>query len=264
MNLSSLLQFSLRDITLTIQNYRNVYPFIQKHQLWKGLFDYGWVSKFLAVIGLLAGLKFISIFHHWIQDETTSFFSVSSVFNLVGDTLSEGYELFVMGGFKYVILILLEIVIFHFARKTLQALTGKEQEANLQAFIEAQVRMLKVVIFCFAAELAVSILLKIGFSIFSIKWLLPVALLLVQCFFLGFAIIDNYNEIYKMTIKQSFNYTQQYMGVALAIGVVVYVLMLLPLVGTVLAPLLGAVVATMTMHQLEQKDQSMDEIFLEA
>ena len=263
MNLSSLLQLSVRDITLTIKNYRNVYPFIQKYQLWKGLFDYGWVSKFLAIVGLIAGLKFMSIFHHWVKDESTSFFSMSSFFNLVGDTFNEGYNLFVVGGFKYVILILLEIVIFHFSRKTLQALTGKDQEANLKAFIEAQVRMIKVVVFCFAMELVVSIFVKIGFSFLSIKWLLPVALLMVQCFFLGFAIIDNYNEIYKMTIKQSFKFTQQYIGVALAIGVVVYVLMLLPLVGTVLAPLLGAVVATMTMHQLEGKDQSMDEIFLE-
>jgi len=256
----SLLKFALRDITLTIRNYRNVYPFIQKHQLWKGLFDYGWVSKFLAIIGLIAGLKFVSIFHHWVRAETTSFFSISSVFTLVGDTFSEGYDLFVIGGFKYVILILLEIVIFHFARKTLQALTGEEQDANLKTFLEAQVRMFKVVIFCFAAELAVSICMKIGFSILSIKWLLPIILLMVQCFFLGFAIIDNYNEIYKMTIKQSFKFTQQYLGVALAIGVVVYVLMLLPLVGTVLAPLLGAVVATITMHQLEGKDQSMEEL----
>ena len=92
--------------------------------------------------------------------------------------------------------------------------------------------------------------------------MLPVALLIVQCFFLGFAIIDNYNEIYKMTIKQSFKFTQQYIGVALAVGVVVYMLMLLPLVGTVLAPLLGAVVSTMTMYQLEKKDQTMKEVFL--
>ena len=95
--------FSIQDLTLTIQNYRKVYPFIQKHQLWKGLFDYGWVSKFLAVVGLIVGLKFVSIFQNWIQTEATSFFSIFSVFNLVGDTLSEGYDLFVLGGFKYVI-----------------------------------------------------------------------------------------------------------------------------------------------------------------
>ena len=262
MNFSNL-QFDVKDIVLTFKNYRNVYPFIQKHQLWKGVLDYGWVSKFLSVVGLIAGLKFFSVFQNWAQAESTNFFSISSVFSLVGDTFSEGYDLFVMGGFKYVILILLEIVIFHFARKTLQALTGEEMEADLKAFITAQVRMIKVVAFCFAMELVTSILVKTGFSILGVKWLTPFVLIIVQCFFLGFAIIDNYNEIYKMTITQSFKYTQQYTGVALAIGVVVYVLMLLPLVGTVLAPLLGAVVATITMHQLEGEDQTMDEIFAE-
>ena len=43
-------------------------------------------------------------------------------------------------------------------------------------------------------------------------------------------------------------------------GIVVYVLMLLPLVGTVLAPLLGAVVATITMHELEQNDKMMHDL----
>ena len=262
MDLFSLLQFGKRDIMLTFKNYRNVYPFIQKNQLWNGLFDYGWVSKFLAIVGLIAGLKFFNIFQNWIREESTSFFSVSSVFTLVGDTFSEGYDLFVMGGFKYVILILLEIVIFHFARKTLQVLTGEEMEATLQAFIDAQVRMFKVVIFCYVMEMVFSIMLGTALSIIGIEIIKPIVLIVIQCFFLGFAIIDNYNEIFKMTIKQSFKYTQQYIGVALAIGLVVYVLMLLPLVGTVLAPLLGAVVATITMHELEKEDQTMDEIFV--
>ena len=250
-----------RDITLTFQNYRKVYPFIQKNQLWNGLMDYGWVSKFLAIVGLIAGLKFSNIFQNWIQEDRTSIFSVSSVFNLVGETVSEGYDLFVMGGFKYVILILLEIVIFHFARKTLQVLTGEDMDDSLKAFIDAQVRMIQVVFFCYVMEMVSSILVGTGLSILGLKWIKPVLLIIIQCFFLGFAIIDNYNEIYKMTIKQSFKYTQQYIGVALAIGLVVYVLMLLPLVGTVLAPLLGAVVATITMHELEGTDDAMDEIF---
>ena len=37
-----------------------------------------------------------------------------------------------MSGFKYVILILLEIVIFHFARKTLEILNGEKADAALK------------------------------------------------------------------------------------------------------------------------------------
>ena len=57
--------------------------------------------------------------------------------DLIGDTLEEGYDLFKMSGFKYAILILLEVVIFHFARKTLEILTGEKAEANLSSFIKA-------------------------------------------------------------------------------------------------------------------------------
>ena len=80
-------------------------------------------------------------------------------------------------------------------------------------------------------------------------------ILIIQCYFLGFAVIDNYNEIYKLSIKESAKYTRIYAGVALGIGAAVYVLMLLPIIGTIFAPLLGAVAGTMTMYELEQKDQ---------
>jgi hypothetical protein len=39
--------------------------------------------------------------------------------------------------------------------------------------------------------------------------------------------------------------------------------MLLPVLGAFLAPLLAAVTATITMHELDKKDDSLDEVFVE-
>ena len=71
-------------------------------------------------------------------------------------------------------------------------------------------------------------------------------------------VVDNYNEIYGMKIKQSFKYARQYAGVSFGIGVVIYVLMMIPILGAVLAPLLGAVTATITMHELNKTDRLLD------
>ena len=89
----------------------------------------------------------------------------------------------------------------------------------------------------------------------------PVVVLLIQSFFLGYAIIDNYNEIYHMTMKQSLLYTKQYLGVALTVGIGVYFIMLVPFIGTIAGPILGAVVATIAMHRLTERDQAMDWVF---
>lgn len=262
MDLITSLQFFKRDFILTIKNYREVFPFIKTNQLWKGFLDYSWVTKFLLLVGAVVSLKFAGVFSDFFNQTSEQGISFHSVGNLIGNTIDEGFDLFRMSGFKYAILILMEIVIFHFARKTLEVLTGEKSEANFNSFIQAQIRMIKVVLFAYVLETVSTILVGVGLSIVGLGIIKPVTSFIIQCFFLGFVIIDNYNEIYHMTIKQSFKYTRQYTGVSIGIGIVVYVLMLLPVLGAFLAPLLAAVTATITMHELDKKDDSLDEVFV--
>ena len=263
MDLITSLQFFKRDFIFTIKNYREVLPFIKTNKLWKGFLDYSWVTKFLLLIGALVSLKFTGVFSDFFNQTSQQGISFNTVGNLVGNTIDEGYDLFKMSGFKYAILILLEVVIFHFARKTLEILTGEKAEANLNSFIQAQIRMIKVVLFAYVMEMFSTVLVGAGLSILGIGVIKPVLSFVIQCFFLGFVIIDNYNEIYHMSIKQSFKYTRQYTGVSIGIGIVVYVLMLLPVLGALLAPLLAAVTATITMYELDKKDDSLEEVFVE-
>ena len=263
MDLITSLQFFKRDFIFTIKNYREVIPFIRKNKIWKGFFDYSWVTKFSLLIGILVSLKFTGVFNDFFNQTSEQGMSFNSVGNLVGNTIDEGYDLFKMSGFKYAILILLEVVIFHFARKTLEILNGEKAEANLDSFIQAQVRMFKVVLFAYVMETVAIALVGVGLSILGIGVIKPVLSFVIHCFFLGFVIVDNYNEIYHMSIKQSFKYTRQYTGVSIGIGIVVYALMLLPVLGALLAPLLAAVTATITMYELDKKDNSLEEVFVE-
>ena len=251
-------QHMLRDFILTVKNYRTVFPFIKKNKLWEGMFSYSWAAKFLLLVGILVSIKFSNLFDDWYNQVATQGISFSAVGSLVQNTFSEGYDLFVSSGFKYAILILLEVVIFHFARQTLQVLTGEEAEDSLKAFITAQIRMIKVVAFSYGMEMVLSILAGVFLSLLGLDILKDVIVFGIQCFFLGFVIVDNYNEIYGMKIKQSFKYARQYAGVSFGIGVVVYVLMLIPVLGAALAPLLGAVTATITMHELNKKDRMLE------
>ncbi|MEL6923937.1 MAG: EI24 domain-containing protein [Bacteroidota bacterium] len=250
-------QYFFRDFTTTIQNYRDVLPFIRKHQLWKGLGHYGWAINLMIIVGALLGLKLFDFFSDWYSQLSAEGLSIAAMGSMMSNLASEGYELFVMGGFKYVILIVLEIVIFHFARITHEKLSGEKADASLRSFVHAQVRMIKVTFYCFVMETVFSAIAKGLLGAFDMGFFEYFLILLIQCYFMGFAVIDNYNEIYKLSIKESARYTRIYSGVALGIGFVFYVLMLLPVLGTVLAPLLGAVVATITMYQLEEKDQKI-------
>lgn len=254
----------VRDTTTTISNFKGLQDFIQKNRLWSGILQYSWLSKFLLIIGIVGGLAFIHfVYDYWSHKAEIDTLSLASLGSAMGGFFIEGYDLFVIGGLKYVILILMEVVIFHFARRTLEIKTGKTLDTSLKAFIKAQKRMFQVVIYSFVMETICSIIVGTGLGIIGFSMLKPAFVLMIQGYFLGFAVIDNYNEIYHMKIKQSAQYTMQYGSVAITIGLVVYVIMLVPLIGAVLGPLIGAVVATLTMHELHERDQNMAWVFVE-
>ena len=227
--------------------------FTRKHKLWQGFWRYGWVSKLLILGGLFMGLKFFSIFVEWIEQfrEADSEKMMVVISGMFTDFFNSGYAELFSGGTKYLMLILLEVIIFHMCRRTLEILNGKYEAAlGFNDFIKAQIRMFKVGIYSWILEIVVSALAGIGLGIFSIGFLENGVVFIAQCYFLGWAVVDNYNEQFGLTINESLKYTSQYFGIALAVGAVLYIIMLIPIVGPIAGPIIAAVTATIVMYEL--------------
>ena len=242
----------IADFSFGIRKHREAIEFIKEHKLWEGFWKYGWASRFLMLLGLIVGLKFLSVIFGWwnhaeMSDPLAFTASMGSLFK---DVTMEGYNMFYLGGMKYFILVLMEILIFHFARKTLEITRNTEVDSNFKTFVKAEVRMIKVVILAFILESILTILITMVLSIFDLEYLKFVPVFLVQCYFLGFVVIDNYNEIFGMKIRASEKYTRQYMGLSVALGLVTYLILLIPILGAAIAPLLGGVTATLAMNEL--------------
>lgn len=249
----------------TCRNMPNTIEFAKEHRLWEGLMEYRWLSKLLFIMAIIIGLQlFSSAVDWWGSTIESNQLSISTLGDFAGTLFKGGYDLFVIGGLKYVVLILAEIVIFHFARRTLEIVTGNAVDNSFAAFITAQKRMVYVAVYSFVKESIYTIILGLILGILGLSFAKPASTFFIQCFFLGFAIVDNYNEIFHMTVKQSFEYTKKYAGVALAVGIPVYLIMLIPLIGTIAGPVMGAIVATITMNQLLVKDGAMEWVFEES
>ncbi|GJM34499.1 MAG: hypothetical protein DHS20C18_35000 [Saprospiraceae bacterium] len=237
----------------TILRFPRGVQFIRDHRLWEGFFSYGWLSRIFIVIAVLIGLKFMTIFFSWVGSVSldSPVAVVSNMGVLFKDFAIEGFGFLFAGGMKYVMLVLLEVLVFHFSRRTLAILINKESDTEFDAFLKAQIRMVKIAFRSWILEMIASLLIKIFFSIFGfIDFLEPALILGVQCYYLGFAILDNYFEQFDMSIKESAKYAQNYIGVALALGLVVYVLLLIPVLGTIAAPIIAAVTGSLIMYQL--------------
>ncbi len=239
----------------TMAIYPQTWKFFKQHRLWEGDWDYRWLSRILALIAIVVGFKMLSIFSNWWSHAHFNSLSetVSQMGALVGDVFKNGYGLVYASGLKYVMFMLLYVATAHFSIRTLAILSGREpQIVTFQTALHAQIRAFKVYIRCWILELIISsIMLSIFFGIFkSIAFLETPAVFLVSCYFVGFAVVDGYNELFGLSVKESMQYTRNYIGIALATGLVAQLLMTIPVFGPILMPIVSGIATTIAMYEL--------------
>ena len=236
--------------------------FILRHRLWKGFTDYKLVVITILILGLLSGITFLqSILEWWQGIEITSVGDIGvQAASLFSNVFDSEFNLFNSGAYKYLVLIVMELLIFHTVIKTRAILTGEMEDLTTKLFLTAQIRMIKVSLFTWVAEMVFKIMLTTALSIVGLKFLDGGLSFLIECFFLGFVLVDNYNELNGMDIKPSFKYTMQFMGASTAIGLFMYLLILIPMLGPILGTLFGAVAATIIMHELGKRAPYVQEV----
>ena len=241
----------ISDFKLGLISQRRAFDFIKENRLWIGFWNYGWAARFLLFSGAIVGFKFWSVLMNWWQaaEMSNPLKATASLFSLVKNVSTEGYEMFYLGGAKYLILILMEILIFHFARKTLEILRGEAIDASFKTFVQAEIRMIKVVIRSYIFEMILTFLITLALKMFGLSSIKFIPIFLVQFYFLVFFLIDNYNEILGMIIKEGEVYARRFIGLALVIGAGTYLLLTIPLVGALIAPLIAGVAATLAMYE---------------
>jgi hypothetical protein len=148
---------------------------IRGRRLWEGIDRYGWVLRVLVVAAIIMGFYFLSEVWSWLRTLLNAHSlgeAISSMGIVASSVAREGYASFSSGLMKYIVLLLSEVIIFHFMQRSLEETQGKPIRTDFQTFLEAQIRMLKVVIRTWILELFVTIIISIGFGIFGfLEWL---------------------------------------------------------------------------------------------
>jgi len=230
-----------------INAMRDTIPFIQQHELWKGMRDHKFVAGILAIISLLFSVfvlgDIVSVFGDVIKGDVVQS-GLSSNMGEVSDAVKkEGKDAFFSGGTRYLLIILLEVVIFHFAVKTLSILTQEKRSPVFKDFLNAEFRMISVMFRNFLKGLVIHFFIYIAFSIFGIKDLTSVVMFFVYAYFIGFAFFDNYNEQFGKTIRESQGIIKQHRWASTTLGITVSGLIFVPFIGPVIAPILASIAA---------------------
>ncbi len=226
------------------------YEFIKEHRLWEGFFKNRWITVLTIFVSILFSIIICS-----------RLLDTSYISDLLGEEgatvqrsglgllLMEGDKIFFSGGIKYLLLIVLEVLMFHVAVRTLSILRNQEITLDAKDFLRAEIRMVKVMIRSFILGLIPLIIFKIIFSILGISNLTNIPMFFVYSYYLGFAFFDNYNEQFGLTIKESAELTKENMGAAIMLGIAAHVILILPIIGAIIMPIFCAVAATLYAHK---------------
>lgn len=223
---------------------------MRNHRLWEGLREYGWVARGLVAIGIMLALYMISEAMDWFSSHAEAPITAMMIGgdSLLFKWIEEAYESISGGVLNWVVLVLLEVVIYHFMRRTLQILLKRNMENahTFKPFLTAQIRMIQV---SFYAVIVQGILLNV-FEAFNDGWLYWCFSMFVQATLLGFVIADNYNEQFELSITQSRrNLYRGYIGICFGLGLPLLLMMKVPIFGTVLGPLVTSVTAAIVLRE---------------
>ncbi len=251
---------SLRPVTeyveqflYTMQAFPRAWRFLRENRLWEGLLRYGWVSKMLVFLAFVLSLRFYGVFMDWWRSlqqkpDTNIAFGIA---DLTSHLWKDGFGFLFTGGMKYVLLFLFTVVIYHISNRAVDVLSGQVSHVSFNDFLHSQKRALKLTVLAFVLETVGIVLLKVFFGIFGfLGFIQPVLAFAVKCFFVGFVVVDSYQEQFGMTVKESSYFMRGYIGVGLAVGLVFKVLMYIPVAGSIVGTFLTVVTAVVVMHEL--------------
>ena len=143
------------------------------------------------------------------------------------------------------------------SEKTAHLLTGAAYPFSFKNFIHDVWRGIRIALRNTFVELGWILLFWIIGFIPIIGFISPVFLFFVSCYFYGFSMIDYNNERNRLSIRESIRFVRKNRGLAVANGMIFYlVFFFVPIIGFLVAPAYAIVAATLAVHETANKNQT--------
>ena len=252
----------LKEIIISIQAYFEAHRFIVKNRLWKWILIPGIIYSILFVMGisffwtssneaiewmlLQLGVK------SWLeqmQDGWLSFFFIIGQIILKFVLL-----LFYFSLFKFTFLIIGSPAFAYLSEKTESILTGKQFSFNFNQFMIDIIRAIKIASRNIIWQTVYLISLLILSFIPLIGWVAPLFILFVDCYYVGFSMLDYSSERNKLKTIESIELIGHHRGLAIGNGIVFYSLHAIPIIGWVFAPAYAVIAATISLHRAKENN----------
>jgi CysZ protein len=246
----------LKEIITAIQAYFQTHRFIIKHRLWKWIFIPGLIYAILFCAGIYFfwkssnyAIDFMLLktgVKDWIQKMQNGWLSWFIIFAQI--MLHMVLMLFYFSLFKYIFLIIGSPLFAYLSEKTEAIMEGQDFPFSFTQLIKDIIRGIRIALRNMLWQTVYAISIFILAFIPVIGWITPLIALMVECYYLGFSMLDYSCERHKLSTSQSIAFIGKHKGLAIGNGMIFYLMHLIPFLGWVLAPGYAVIAATISLY----------------
>jgi len=252
----------LKEIIIAFQAFAQAHRFILRHKLWKWIIIPGIIYLILFLLGFYGFWKSSNFAIEWALQKSHVKSWLESAHDgflfwlfIVGQIILRlVLLLFYFSLFKYIFLIIGSPVFSYLSEKTESIIEQKEYPFNLKKLLEDIGRAVKIALRNMLWQ-SVYVITIIFLSFIPVAgWIAPLIALFVECYYLGFSMLDYSCERDRMSAQESIEFIGRHKGLAIGNGIGFYLMHLLPVVGWLFAPSYAVIAATLSLIQAKKKN----------
>ncbi len=247
----------LEEIIIAIRSYFRAHNFIVKHKLWKWILIPGIIYAILFAIGIYifwqSSAHVIDYFFSktglkiWLQKEHGSWLRFIFIFGQL--VLQIILMLFYFSWFKYLFLIIGSPVFAWLSEKTEAIISKNDYPFDFNKFWSDILRGIQIAFRNLLWQTVYSVAILFLCLVPLVGWASPVLAVFVECYYLGFSMLDYTSERKGLTATASIDFIGEHKGLAIGNGMVFFIMHAVFFVGWVMAPGYAVVAATLSLQE---------------
>lgn len=250
----------LKEIIIAIQSYVQAHRFIVKHRLWKWILIPGLIYAILFCAGIylfwhssgqaIDYMLSASGAKKWMIAMEESWLKFLFIFGQI--VLQIVLMLLYFSLFKYLFLIIGSPLFAYLSEKTEAIIEGKDFPFSFSQLLKDILRGIRLALRNTLWQTVYTVSILILSFIPLLGWFTPLIAILIECYYLGFSMLDYSCERNKLSTSQSIAFIGKHKGLAIGNGIVFYLMHLVVIVGWVLAPSYAVIAATLSLYNTEK------------
>ena len=246
-----------REFGIGIRHYGVAFKFIRQHRLWPLLF-------FPCLLNLLVCLG-IAYFSWSYTGDFLDYLLVqigvtgNSWWKIALQMLVSFFArlllvMLYLKLFRYIVLIFFAPILAFISEKIQEISTGRKRPITVGQFVRDVLRGVRIALKNLTLEMIFTIcILLLSFAIPVFAVLAPFLIYIVESYYFGFAMLDYRNEFMSLSAKESRLLINRHKGLVLGIGALFNLMLFIPFLGVLLAPVLSVVAAGLAFNEIDQR-----------